>query len=130
MAARLPPSFPMRCAGSGGIGRRPSRRGEPGNPVLKSILQPGENWQAAAEGCVVTTLAADPQGQVFYSGSGGPEPLPAAGGPLHCGGRLGEGSGFAFAADGRLLKPQGPRVVSRLSRTAGRADARPGPEHS
>jgi gluconolactonase len=92
----------------------PIRAAEPGNPVLKSILQPGEDWQASAEGCVVPTLAADPQGQVFYSASGGPgggpgggqrpEPLPAAREPMHCGGPLDEVPGFAFAADGRLFQ--------------------------
>jgi gluconolactonase len=86
----------------------PIRAQEPGNPVLTSILQPGEDWQAAAVGCVVTTLAADPQGQIFYSASGGkgPEPLPAAREPMHCGGPLGEVPGFAFAADGRLYQAQ------------------------
>jgi gluconolactonase len=89
----------------------PIRAGEPGNPELKSILQPGEDWQAAAAGCLVTTLAADPEGQVFYSASGGrgPEPLPAAREPMHCGATLGEVTGFAFAADGRLYqaRPEG-----------------------
>ncbi len=93
----------------------PIQAGEPGNPVLKSILQPGEYWQAAAVGCVVTTLAADPQGQVFYSSSGGPEPLPAAGGPMHCGGQLGKAAGFAFAADGRLYQA---RVEGGIAVTA------------
>jgi gluconolactonase len=39
----------------------------PGNPVLKEILQPGEEWQVAADGCA-TSIAANPQGQVFYAG--------------------------------------------------------------
>jgi sugar lactone lactonase YvrE len=35
--------------------------------VLKEILQPGEDWQVAADGCA-PELAANPQGQVFYPG--------------------------------------------------------------
>ena len=38
----------------------------PGNPVLKTILQPGEEWQVAATCASVAQLAVDPQGQVFY----------------------------------------------------------------
>ena len=52
----------------------PIRAGEPGNPVLKTILQPGEDWQVAAADCAsVTTLAANPQGQVFYPVQGDPK---------------------------------------------------------
>jgi gluconolactonase len=39
----------------------------PGNPVLKEILEPGEEWQVAADGCA-TSIAANPHGQVFYAG--------------------------------------------------------------
>jgi gluconolactonase len=41
----------------------PIQPGSPGNPVLKSILQPGEDWQLDAGGCA-SGLASNPEGQV------------------------------------------------------------------
>jgi gluconolactonase len=73
----------------------PLHAGDPGNPVLKSILQPGEAWQVAAEGCgAVAKLAANAQGQVFSQ-------VGADGVPLLC--RQPGGSGaFAFGVDGKV----------------------------
>jgi gluconolactonase len=80
----------------------PIRSGEPGNPVLKAILQPGEEWQVAADGCpLVTSLAANPQGQIFYPGVPGIAEIVAGGKPIRC--RQGALAGaLAFGADGRL----------------------------
>jgi gluconolactonase len=81
----------------------PIRSGEPGNPVLKAILQPGEGWQVAADGCPLTTrLAANPQGQIFYPAGGVPEILQiiADGKPIQCRQRAGDAA-LAFGADGR-----------------------------
>ena len=82
----------------------PIRSREPGNPVLKAILQPGEDWQVAADGCPLTTsLAANPQGQVFYPAGGVPEisQIVAGAKPIQCRQRAGAGA-LAFGADGRL----------------------------
>jgi gluconolactonase len=68
----------------------PIRSEPPGNPVLKAILQPGEEWQVVAEGCAAG-LAANPQGQIFY-----PDAQPSP-----CGERV-DAVPFAFAADGTL----------------------------
>jgi gluconolactonase len=82
----------------------PIRSGEPGNPVLKAILQPGEDWQVAADGCPLTTrLSANPQGQIFYPADGVPEILQitAGGKPIQCRQRA-AAAALAFGADGRL----------------------------
>ena len=34
----------------------------PGNPVLKAVLQPGQDWQVAADGCA-PSIAANARGQ-------------------------------------------------------------------
>ena len=68
----------------------PIRSQPPGNPVLKAILQPGEEWQVVADGCAAG-LAANVQGQVFYPGA---QPSP-------CGGQAGAAP-FAFGADGTM----------------------------
>jgi gluconolactonase len=68
----------------------PIRSQPPGNPVLKAILQPGEEWQVVADGCPAG-LAANLQGQVFY-----PEAQPSP-----CGGQAGA-MPFAFGADGTI----------------------------
>jgi gluconolactonase len=41
----------------------PIRAAEPGNPVLKSILQPDEDWQVSSEDCA-SKLASDLQGKI------------------------------------------------------------------
>jgi gluconolactonase len=82
----------------------PIHAGPPGNPVLKTILQPGEDWQVAADGCSsVTTLAANPQGQIFYpvQGDGKVSEVVADGKPMPCGQPAAD-TAFAFGADGRL----------------------------
>ncbi len=44
----------------------PLHAAQPGNPVLKAILQPGEDWQVAADGCgLVSSLASNPQGEIY-----------------------------------------------------------------
>ncbi len=70
----------------------PIRAGPPGNPVLKSILQPGEEWQVTGDSCV-SGLASNPDGQIRC----GQAPL-------------------AFGADGRLyqaLPGSGVKVAGR-----------------
>jgi len=77
---------------------------EPGNPVLKAILQPGEDWQVAADGCAsVTNLAANPQGQIFYPARGPREisEIVTDGKPLPCAQPAGTAA-IAFGADGRV----------------------------
>jgi hypothetical protein len=72
--------------------------------VLKAILQPGEDWQVTADGCPLTTsLAANPQGQIFYPVEGVPEisQIVAGGKPIQCRQREGAAA-LAFGADGRL----------------------------
>jgi gluconolactonase len=46
----------------------PIHAAAPGNPVLKSILQPGEDWQIVAGACA-PPLAADPKGELQCSPS-------------------------------------------------------------
>jgi gluconolactonase len=70
----------------------PIRAQAPGNPVLKAILEPGEEWQVVTEGCA-TALAANPQGQVFYPGA---QPSPCAAGT--------NAEAFGFGADGTLRR--------------------------
>jgi enterochelin esterase-like enzyme len=65
----------------------------PGNPVLKAILQPGEDWQVAADGCA-PAIAANPQGRVFYAGG-----EISAGQPMACDPMA---ESLAFGADGKL----------------------------
>lgn len=72
---------------------------ESSNPVLKSILEPGETWQLVADGCGKEIgLAANSQGQVFYRrgsqdvGAVGASPCQSAG----------SSGGLAFGADGKL----------------------------
>jgi gluconolactonase len=82
----------------------PVSAGPPGNPVLKTILQAGEDWRVVADGCAsVTTLAANQQGQVFYpaQGDGKISEIVADGKPMPCGQPAAD-TAFAFAADGRL----------------------------
>jgi gluconolactonase len=65
----------------------------PGNPVLKAVLEPGEEWQVAADGCS-TSIAANPRGQVFYPGG-----EISAGQPIACDPMA---AALAFGADGKL----------------------------
>jgi len=82
----------------------PIQAGSSGNPVLQTILQPGQGWQVAADGCTPASgLAANPQGQVFYGAKGFTGILPIAGDgkPIPC--RQPAGTVvFAFGADGKL----------------------------
>jgi gluconolactonase len=82
----------------------PIRVGEPGNPVLKAILQPGEDWQVAADDCAyVTKIAANPQGQIFYAAQVDRKisEIVADGKPMQCGQPVADAA-FAFGADGRV----------------------------
>jgi gluconolactonase len=82
----------------------PIRAGEPGNPVLKTILQPGEDWQVAADSCgSVTKLAANPRGRVFYPAQGTEKifELVADEKPVPCG-QAAADAAFAFGGDGRV----------------------------
>jgi gluconolactonase len=98
----------------------PIRAGEPGNPVLKTILQPGEDWQLAAENCAsVTNLAANSQGQIFYPAQGDPKisEIVADGKPVQCGQPAADAA-FAFGADGRVYVTRtegGIQVMDRLA---------------
>jgi gluconolactonase len=75
----------------------PLQAGSPGNPVLQSILQPGEAWKVAAENCgVVAKLAANTQGQVFSQ-------VGASGNPALCGSSP-SATVFAFGPNGLLYK--------------------------
>jgi gluconolactonase len=98
----------------------PIRAGEPGNPVLKTILLPGEDWQVAAESCAsVTSLAANPQGQIFYPAQRDPKiaEIVADGKPMPCGQPAADAA-FAFGADGRVYVTHtegGIQVMDRLA---------------
>jgi hypothetical protein len=72
----------------------PVQAGTPGNPVLKEVLQPGVEWQVAADGCA-PALAANPQGRVFYSGG----EIGASGHSIQCGQMA---AALAFGGDGKL----------------------------
>jgi gluconolactonase len=87
----------------------PLHSGSPGNPVLKSILQPGEEWKVAADNCgVVAKLAANPQGQVFSQ-------VGASGNPALCG-SLPDAAVFAFGANGLLYKARAEGGISAASK--------------
>ncbi|MDQ2774048.1 MAG: SMP-30/gluconolactonase/LRE family protein [Acidobacteriota bacterium] len=67
----------------------PVATGEFGNPVLKAILQPDEQWQIATANCPgVTHLASNPQGEVF---------------PMECT-SADTSAARAFGADGKLFR--------------------------
>ncbi len=45
---------------------QPVEAGAPGNPVLKAILLPGDNWQAVTDGTgAISSLTCDPQGTIY-----------------------------------------------------------------
>src|SRR5580698_1380056 len=74
---------------------QPVRSQPPGNPVLKSILQPDEDWQVESRGCA-SSLAANLQGEI----------------------RCGESAALAFGADGKsyqALPGGGLKVSGRAS---------------
>jgi gluconolactonase len=80
----------------------PIHAGSPSNPVLKTILQPGEDWQVAADGCgSISSLASNPQGQVFYATRGVPEiaQIAARGKLMPC---RQPASALAFGAEGKV----------------------------
>jgi gluconolactonase len=81
---------------------KPIVAGTPGNPVLKDILQPGEDWHATKTGCNgVNWLAADLQGTLAY----GPAPTeqidPSASATTGCDNSAGTTS-FVFGHDGQM----------------------------
>ena len=83
----------------------PIRSGKSGNPVLKSILDPDETWQAVTNLCSLpNALASDQQGKVFYENSG----RYGASGPAHNGDGIGclrppsASTFFAFGPNGNL----------------------------
>jgi gluconolactonase len=98
----------------------PIRAGEPGNPVLKTILQPGEDWQVAADGCAsVTSMAANPQGQIFYAAQGAQKmsEIVADAQPSQCAHPAGT-EALAFAADGRVFVTRAEGGVDAVDRAA------------
>ncbi len=98
----------------------PIRAGEPGNPVLKTILQPGEDWHVAAENCAsVTNLAANPQGQVFYPAQGDRKisEIAAEGKPTPCS-QPGADAAFAFGGNGRLYITRAEGGIQVMDRSA------------
>jgi hypothetical protein len=78
----------------------------PGNPVLKDILQAGEDWQVAANVCgPVDAMATNPAGQTFYSAEGVLRPLtPSKVKAADCH-PVGDALSFAFGPDGRVYVP-------------------------
>ena len=98
----------------------PIRAGEPGNPVLKTILLPGEDWQVAADDCAsVTSLAANPQGQIFYPAQGAAKisEIDADGKPTQCGQPAADAA-FAFGADGRVYVTRTEGGIQVMDRVA------------
>jgi gluconolactonase len=86
----------------------PIQAGEPGNPVLKAILQPGEGWKVAAEDCVAgMKLASDAQGQVFYPIAGGRRVtrIDVSTASVRCAAESSDAA-IAFGADGSLYSAQ------------------------
>jgi gluconolactonase len=98
----------------------PIRAGEPGNPVLKTILQPGEGWQVAADGCAsVTSLAANPQGQIFYAAESDQKmsEIVADAQPSQCAPPT-PARALAFAADGRVYMTLAEGGIHTMDRAA------------
>ena len=59
---------------------KPIAAGSSGNPALQAILDPTQPWQIVTEHCEVASLAARPDGRVFYPGpEGKPLELPTVG---------------------------------------------------
>lgn len=103
-AIKLQRYFRRRCDGRGEIGPSPVRAGDSGNPVLTAILRSDEGWQVAANNCAVTSIAADPQGKVFYR-IGDTQKISEAvsdGKDTHCTHQNGMSGDLAFGADGKL----------------------------
>lgn len=98
----------------------PIKPGASSNPVLKAILQAGEEWQDAGGCCPSAHLAANSSGEVFWN-SGGLNRL-GAGSDCHI-----APMAFAFAADGRPHKadelnpllPTGRRIQDLTVRNNG-----------
>jgi gluconolactonase len=98
----------------------PIRPGEPGNPVLKTILLPGEDWQVVAENCAsVTSLAANPKGQVVYPAQGTAKisEIVADGQSMPCGHPAADAS-VAFGADGRVYVTRTEGGIQLMDRSA------------
>jgi len=79
------------------------KSGVSGNPVLQAILQPGEEWQPAAKGCIQgTRLATNARGEVFYSSGGAQKASPLADGTASQCRQTGTPEAFAFGPDGKI----------------------------
>ena len=82
----------------------PVKAGVSGNPVLQAILQPGEEWQVAAQGCSpFTNLTANPQGEVVTQ-----DGSVLNGKPISCG-PPGKQTALAFGPDGMLYRTNGEK---------------------
>jgi gluconolactonase len=102
----------------------------PGNPRLKEILQPGEDWRLAALGCAPAIhLAANPQGQAFFRSAGAPDPseITADNRPTSCAAATqpAGGAAFAFGPDGKryLALPLGGIRISDPAQDTGKVVA-------
>jgi gluconolactonase len=75
-----------------------------GNRVLKEILQPSQSWETVTQGCALNlSIAADPSGQVFYTGGRSPRVAPVATGAdvKDCGATQMRPEPFAVGPDGK-----------------------------
>lgn len=95
----------------------------PGNPVLKQILQVGEEWQSATGHCnSVTHLASDARGRVFYRNAITRQisELKAEGTSASCEGS-GNGGAFAFGPDDKLYMARSQGGIEVQAEDAGHA---------
>ena len=84
----------------------PVRARDPGNPILQAVLQSGEEWHIAREKCATTMhIAANPQGQVYYSTDDRREIVPVISNDPKdgCSPSAG-GRPFAFGANGEIYQ--------------------------
>jgi len=88
---------------------------EPGNPALKTILEPKEEWQAVAEGCSGAHLAANPDGDIFVADANAKKALPVTTKCPSLGPALAFGpNGEAYIATNDGILSSGKRIASGL----------------
>lgn len=109
----------------------PIQAGDPGNPRLSEILQPGQDWELVAGPCGVDRelrnskphLAANAQGEIFVqNGDSGPTPLKLKTGRPMCL-PSGPGASLAFDSGGELwrARPDGGVALYPAQRGDGRS---------
>ena len=81
---------------------KPIQAKEPGNPALKMILEPGEDWQVVADGCLhVAHLASNLKGEIVVPDSQGGAAIPIPADARTCPQNAGGGV-LAFGPNGQF----------------------------